>query len=123
VVRHAVAHLILLYSLRTIVCYSDYNYVRHDNECTPVGPEPIKAGVCTGNPDQMYLGSSGYRLVPGNTCNQATGVKKDDPISKKCSQGSCYHLFLILESHCDRCYWRGESLGGAITMIQVIWLI
>ena len=41
-----------------------------------------------GNPDQTYMGSSGYRLVPGNTCDQAKGVKKDALISKKCSQGS-----------------------------------
>ncbi|KIM90139.1 hypothetical protein PILCRDRAFT_811868 [Piloderma croceum F 1598] len=66
----------------------DYNYVRHDSECVPVGPEPIEAGVCTGNPDQTYMGSSGYRLVPGNTCNQAAGVRKDAPIPKKCSQAA-----------------------------------
>jgi hypothetical protein len=80
----------------TVSLHSDYNYVRNGNECVPVGPEPIKSGVCeTGNPDQTYLGSSGFRLVPGNTCNQATGVKKDAPISKKCSQGSSYLLIQI----------------------------
>jgi hypothetical protein len=89
--------------------YSDYNYVRHDNECVPVGPEPIEAGVCTGNPDQTYMGSSGYRLVPGNTCNQATGVKKDTPISKKCSQGSCCYLSLVLRRLCGRESDRNDS--------------
>jgi hypothetical protein len=66
----------------------DYNFIRQNNECVPVGPEPIEAGVCKGNPDQTYMGSSGYRLVPGNTCNQATGVKKDVPVAKKCSQAA-----------------------------------
>ncbi|GLB41498.1 putative functions as a sorting receptor in the Golgi compartment required for the intracellular sorting and delivery of soluble vacuolar proteins, like carboxypeptidase Y (CPY) and proteinase A [Lyophyllum shimeji] len=62
----------------------DYNFVRHGDECLPVGPEPIPAGVCTGNPDEKYLGSSGYRKIPGNTC--VGGVKKDEKVEKKCSQ-------------------------------------
>lgn len=66
---------------------SDYNFVRNGDQCVPVGPEPIEAGVCTGNPDQTYMGSSGYRLIPGNTCNKASGVEKDKKVAKKCSQG------------------------------------
>ncbi|KAG5634687.1 vacuolar protein sorting/targeting protein PEP1 [Sphagnurus paluster] len=62
----------------------DYNFVRQGNECVPVGPEPIPEGVCHGDPNQMYKGSSGYRKIPGNTCKG--GVKKDEPINKKCSQ-------------------------------------
>ena len=77
---------------------SDYNYIRNNDECIPIGPEPIEAGVCTGSPDQTYMGSSGYRLVPGNTCDQSRGVKKDAPISKKCSQGSCCLLCFVSES-------------------------
>jgi len=59
-------------------------------KCEPAGPEPIPAGVCTGNPDQTYQGSSGYRKIPGNTCTG--GVKKDEKVDKKCSQGqfACY---------------------------------
>lgn len=68
--------------------YSDYNFVRHNGICEPVGPEPIEAGVCTGDPDQTYMGSSGYRLVPGNTCIRDKGVKKDEPVPKKCSQAA-----------------------------------
>ncbi|KDQ61974.1 hypothetical protein JAAARDRAFT_76825 [Jaapia argillacea MUCL 33604] len=65
----------------------DYNYVRNGRECVPVGPEPIPAGVCTNDrPEQTYLGSSGYRLIPGNTCDRNRGVKKDDKIEKPCSQ-------------------------------------
>ncbi|KZP04862.1 Oligoxyloglucan reducing end-specific cellobiohydrolase [Athelia psychrophila] len=63
----------------------DYNFVRHDNACIPVGPEPIEAGVCS-NPEQTYMGSSGYRLIPGNTCDRARGLQKDEKIAKKCSQ-------------------------------------
>ena len=64
---------------------SDYNFVRNGKDCVPVGPEPIPAGVCTGNPDQTYKGSSGWRKIPGNTC--VDGVKKDEKADKKCSQG------------------------------------
>ncbi|RDB27786.1 Vacuolar protein sorting/targeting protein 10 [Hypsizygus marmoreus] len=62
----------------------DYNFVRNGNECIPVGPEPIPAGVCNGTPNQMYKGSSGYRKIPGNTCKG--GVKKDEPVEKPCSK-------------------------------------
>src|ERR1700722_14890962 len=67
---------------------SDYNFVRNGDECVPVGPEPIPAGVCTGDPDQLYKGSSGWRKIPGNTC--VGGLQKDEKIDKKCSQGVCW---------------------------------
>lgn len=35
----------------------------------------------------MYYGSSGYRRIPGNTCDREKGVKKDDPVQKPCSAG------------------------------------
>ncbi|KAJ7248956.1 hypothetical protein C8J57DRAFT_1475371 [Mycena rebaudengoi] len=60
----------------------DYNYVRHGDQCVPVGPEPIPAGVCK-IPDQTYMGSSGYRKIPGNTC---IGGTKDEQVAKPCSQ-------------------------------------
>ncbi|KAJ7132166.1 vacuolar protein sorting/targeting protein 10 [Mycena epipterygia] len=60
----------------------DYNYVKDGNKCIPVGPEPIPAGICK-TPEQEYMGSSGYRKIPGNTC---TGGTKDDKVSKPCSK-------------------------------------
>jgi len=64
---------------------SDYNFVRHGDDCVPVGPEPIEAGVCTDS-DQTYKGSSGFRKIPGNTCQG--GVKKDEKVDKKCADGA-----------------------------------
>ncbi|KAG5353581.1 vacuolar protein sorting/targeting protein PEP1 [Termitomyces sp. Mn162] len=65
----------------------DYNFVRSGDECVPAGPEPIPAGVCVGDPNkETYLGSSGYRKIPGNTCKD--GVKKDEKVEKKCSQAA-----------------------------------
>lgn len=67
---------------------SDYNYIREGDSCVPVGPEPIPAGVCVGDtPNQTYQGSSGYRLIPGNTCKREGGVSKDDPVTKSCAEG------------------------------------
>jgi len=73
---------------------SDYNYVREGNRCVPVGPEPIPAGVCVGDaPNQTYQGSSGYRLIPGNTCRKDNGgVIKDAPATKSCDQGEPPHI-------------------------------
>ncbi|KAF8634658.1 hypothetical protein AX15_000797 [Amanita polypyramis BW_CC] len=62
----------------------DYNFIRQGNQCTPAGPERIPAGVCGSDPKQTYMGSSGYRKIPGNTCKG--GVEKDKKVSKKCSQ-------------------------------------
>ncbi|KAJ3780213.1 vacuolar protein sorting/targeting protein 10 [Lentinula aff. detonsa] len=59
----------------------DFNFVRDGNDCVPVGPEPIPAGVCT-LPSQKYMGSSGWRKIPGNTC---TGGRKDEKVEKDCS--------------------------------------
>ncbi|KAJ7762850.1 vacuolar protein sorting/targeting protein 10 [Mycena maculata] len=60
----------------------DYNFVRHGDQCVSVGSEPIPAGACR-SPHHMYMGSSGYRKIPGNTC---TGGTKDKKKEKPCSQ-------------------------------------
>ncbi|KAG8759479.1 vacuolar protein sorting/targeting protein PEP1 [Serendipita sp. 396] len=75
----------------------DYNYVRQGDECVPMGLEPIPPGVCVGDtPNQKYEGSSGYRLIPGNTCKKEGGVVKDEPVTKPCDkaqpeEGSVVH--------------------------------
>ncbi|EIM80281.1 Oligoxyloglucan reducing end-specific cellobiohydrolase [Stereum hirsutum FP-91666 SS1] len=63
----------------------DYNFVRHEGQCVPVGPEPIPAGICA-DPRGNYQGSSGYRIIPGNTCDRDRGIKKDEKVEKPCSQ-------------------------------------
>lgn len=67
------------------ILYSDYNYVRNGDKCDPAGPEPIGAGVCK-DPNGSYMGSSGYRRIPGNTCIPKAGAAKDSPIEKSCSK-------------------------------------
>ena len=67
-----------------LIASSDFNYVLQDGECVAAGPEPVPAGTCNRN-DDKYLGSSGYRLIPGNSCDKGSGVIKDEPIMKDCS--------------------------------------
>ncbi|WVO13483.1 hypothetical protein L204_101103 [Cryptococcus depauperatus] len=62
----------------------DFNYVRQDGECVPVGPETVPAGTCNKQGDK-YLGSSGYRKIPGNTCKSKFNRAKDSPIMKDCA--------------------------------------
>lgn len=61
----------------------DYNFAPEGDQCVPVGPEPIPAGACRNEKDK-FKGSSGYRLIPGNTCDQAKGIKKDALVEKTC---------------------------------------
>lgn len=65
----------------------DYNFVRQGSECVAAGPEPIPTDMCNKNiPGEKYKGSSGYRLIPGNTCTKAGGVEKDKKVEKDCSE-------------------------------------
>ncbi|KAJ7019632.1 vacuolar protein sorting/targeting protein 10 [Mycena alexandri] len=60
----------------------DYNFVRDGNKCVAIAREPIPVGACK-TIDQVYMGSSGWRKVPGNTC---FGGNKDEKVRKPCSQ-------------------------------------
>lgn len=85
-------------------CHSDYNYVRSGDNCIPAGLERIPNNMCTsGRSDEMYTGSSGYRLIAGNMCDADRGVKKDEPVRKPCSQG--------------RCFWWIDRVYGADTLV------
>ncbi|KZT39018.1 vacuolar protein sorting/targeting protein 10 [Sistotremastrum suecicum HHB10207 ss-3] len=62
----------------------DYNFVLSHGECIPAGPLPVGPGVCTGGqPGSKYLGSSGYRKIPGNTCEK--GLDKEKPVYRDCA--------------------------------------
>ncbi|KAH8109150.1 hypothetical protein DFH11DRAFT_958248 [Phellopilus nigrolimitatus] len=62
----------------------DYNFIRNGDQCLPAGPEPIPADVCR-DASGTYMGSSGYRLIPGNTCDKSRGIVKDAKVQKDCS--------------------------------------
>ena len=70
----------------TFSLHSDFNFIRNGDKCVPAGPEPIPAGVCKDGKGK-YTGSSGFRLVPGNTCDQSRGVDLEKKVEKDCSMG------------------------------------
>ena len=69
---------------RLLSLSSDYNYVPDGRECVLAGPQPIPPGECLKEGD-TYLGSSGYRKIPGDTC--VNGEVLDRPKMKDCSEG------------------------------------
>ncbi|KAG0173404.1 vacuolar protein sorting/targeting protein PEP1 [Apophysomyces sp. BC1034] len=66
----------------------DYNFQRDANgRCVRIGPDGLTNDQCKSK-DDVYLGSSGYRLIAGNTCDREAGKKLDEPISRKCSENT-----------------------------------
>lgn len=64
----------------------DYNFIRKDGECEKAGPIVAPDEACkNAGPDTTFKGSSGWRLIPGNTCKRKDGSQKDDPVDRKCS--------------------------------------
>ena len=65
----------------------DYNFLPTENgkECKPAGAMPVPSGQCK-NPDDIYIGSSGFRLIPGNDCdrNGKDAVELDKDVERSC---------------------------------------
>ncbi|KAJ9094955.1 hypothetical protein QFC21_005747 [Naganishia friedmannii] len=78
----------------------DFNHVMQDGDCVMRGLEAVPVGQCT-REGQKFMGSSGYRKIPGDTC--IDGLKKDEPVEKDCSlarpaEGSASHVTHLLQS-------------------------
>ena len=65
----------------------DFNFVRDDDKkCVPDGPLIDSSGACKDKkPEDTFKGSSGWRKIPGNTCERGKGDQKDDLVERKCS--------------------------------------
>lgn len=64
----------------------DYNFRRENGECVAAGPVIAPEGACVNaKPEETFMGSSGWRLIPGNTCKRTDGKQRDDPIQRKCA--------------------------------------
>lgn len=65
----------------------DYNFVKDEDgkKCIPAGPLLAPSDACKNGAD-TFKGSSGYRLIPGNTCSRKKGVEKDQPIERPCKE-------------------------------------
>lgn len=75
---------LIQFPLALTICPSDYNFEWDGHACVAVVPEAIPSGMCT-SVDDVYMGSSGYRKIPGNTC---VGGSKDAQVQKSCQPGT-----------------------------------
>ncbi|UZJ55856.1 hypothetical protein CBS101457_005176 [Exobasidium rhododendri] len=82
----------------------DFGYVRDgDKKCVQTGRDTIPAGECLGNA-KTFKASSGYRKIPGNTCDHSRGVKKDEKVDRPCAgstpaKGSVFHQTHEFQGH------------------------
>lgn len=64
----------------------DFNFAPYDGECQRKGPVLAPEKACKADdPDEKFMGSSGWRLIPGNDCERTKGDQKDDKKEWKCS--------------------------------------
>ncbi|PIA15261.1 Oligoxyloglucan reducing end-specific cellobiohydrolase, partial [Coemansia reversa NRRL 1564] len=62
----------------------DYGYApTADGECKLAGAEIVPKGQCQ-HPGDRFMASSGYRLIPGNTCARGRGSELDEPVERPC---------------------------------------
>ncbi len=97
----------------------DFNYVMSAGECVMRGLEVVPAGKCS-TEKETYMGSSGYRLIPGNTCSG--GLAKDKPIQKSCAlarpaDGQPSHAVHVFDSPVAADYYFPKS---TVMLIQLM---
>ncbi|KAI0542860.1 hypothetical protein GGR58DRAFT_449859 [Xylaria digitata] len=64
----------------------DFNFIRDGDECKLEGPVLAPQKACqTDDPEETFMGSSGWRLIPGNQCKHSKGDQKDKKKEWKCS--------------------------------------
>ncbi|KAH8166936.1 hypothetical protein CIB48_g1317 [Xylaria polymorpha] len=64
----------------------DFNFIRDGAECKLEGLVLTPKEACkTDDPDETFMGSSGWRLIPGNKCKRTEGDQKDKKKEWKCS--------------------------------------
>ncbi|KAK8162966.1 vacuolar protein sorting/targeting protein 10 [Phyllosticta citrichinensis] len=62
----------------------DFNFVREGDKCVPAGPVPVPNGQCQ-NGEETFRGTSGWRLIPGNQCEDGDS-DKDKPVERPCAE-------------------------------------
>lgn len=65
----------------------DFNFVRSEDrtQCIQKGPRVVPEGACK-NPDDTFMGSSGWRRIPDNECIPPSSGGKDEPVKVSCSE-------------------------------------
>lgn len=63
----------------------DYNFKKDGDKCKPAGVLPVPEGACKEG-DETFMGSSGFRLIPGNDCDPKEGADLDKEEKRPCDQ-------------------------------------
>lgn len=66
----------------------DYNFQRDADDkkkCNQVGSVIKPDGVCKNGKEGTFKGTSGWRLIPGNTCKRGKGEQLDDEVERNCT--------------------------------------
>lgn len=63
----------------------DIGFVREQGKCIPGRPMDAPPGACAKG-EKTFMGSSGYRRIPGNTCEAGQDVALDAPVPRPCSE-------------------------------------
>jgi hypothetical protein len=67
----------------------DFNFVKEDGECVRAGPVVVPEGACQkADPEETFMGSSGWRLIPGNDCKRKDDKQRDELKEWKCSDST-----------------------------------
>lgn len=66
----------------------DFNFERSEDrkECKKAAKLIIPEGECK-DPKGKFKGSSGWRKIPGNTCDEKKGINKAEPVDRECEDG------------------------------------
>lgn len=68
-------------------CDDNFQRDPDDNtKCKQAGPLIIPDDSCKKD-EKTFKGSSGWRLIPGNTCKRKDGAQKDDTVERECKDG------------------------------------
>jgi photosystem II stability/assembly factor-like uncharacterized protein len=62
----------------------DFNFRKQEGECVLIGRLLDPDGKCKDYEDK-FMGSSGWRLIPGNDCKRTRGAQKDNLVEHSCS--------------------------------------
>ncbi|KAI0196247.1 hypothetical protein EV127DRAFT_331292 [Xylaria flabelliformis] len=67
----------------------DFNFIPDGDECKLQGSVITPKDACeTDDPNETFMGSSGWRLIPGNECKRTDGDQKDKKKEWKCSDAN-----------------------------------
>ncbi|KAG5439798.1 hypothetical protein PCANB_000080 [Pneumocystis canis] len=72
----------------------DFNFMYYNNKCIEHIPHEIPQNECKSSND-MFLGSSGYRKIPGNMCDDKRGIMKDKKLEISCNKNNHSNKIII----------------------------